>query len=112
MKNEKRTTFFLPKIKNVIFNDPATIVLWEDNTKTVVKVQGEDVFDPEKGLAMAIVKRALGNKGRYCEIFKQWLPKEEEKPVYSPISELDQKMKEASERLLKMCDELSKKNEH
>ena len=73
-----KTTSFLPRIKNVIFNDPATIVLWEDNTKTVVKAQGEDVFDPEKGLAMAIVKRALGNKGHYCEIFKQWIPKEED----------------------------------
>ena len=42
------------EIKNVIFNDPATIVFWEDGTKTVVKCQDGDEFDPEKGLAMAI----------------------------------------------------------
>ena len=41
------------RIKKVIFNDPATIVLWSDGTKTVVKAEGEP-FDPEKGLAMAI----------------------------------------------------------
>lgn len=67
----------IPEIKNVIFNDPATIVFWEDGTKTVVKCQDGDEFDPEKGLAMAIVKKAYGNKGSYCNKLKKWLPKEE-----------------------------------
>ena len=67
----------IPEIKNVIFNDPATIVFWEDGTKTVVKCQDGDEFDPEKGLAMAIVKKAYGNKGSYCNKMKKWLPKEE-----------------------------------
>ena len=62
----------------VIFNDPATIVLWRDGTKTVVKCQGGDVFDPEKGLAMAIAKKAFGNKGNYYKEFKKWLPEEKE----------------------------------
>ena len=68
----------LPKIKDVIFNEPATIVLWADGTKTVVKCQEGEDYDPEKGLAMAISKKALGNKGNYCEVFKKWLPEEEE----------------------------------
>ena len=64
------------KIKKVIFNDPATIVFWEDSTKTVVKNGGEQAFDPEKGLSMAISKKFLGNEGNYYETFKKWLPKE------------------------------------
>lgn len=68
---------YIPEIKNVIFNDPATIVFWEDGTKTVVKCQDGDEFDPEKGLAMAIAKKAYGNKGNYCNKMKKWLPKEE-----------------------------------
>ena len=64
-------------IKNVIFNDPATIILWNDGTKTVVKAQGDDVYDPEKGLTMAIVKKLLGNQGNYYNYLKKWLPKEE-----------------------------------
>lgn len=67
----------LPKIKNVIFNDPATIVFWSDGSKTVVKCQDDDWYDPEKGLAMAISKKALGNKGNYCNEIKKWLPEEE-----------------------------------
>lgn len=64
-------------IKNVIFNYPATIVLWNDGTKTVVKVQDGDTFDPEKGLVMAIIKKLLGNQGNYYNELKKWLPKEE-----------------------------------
>ena len=68
----------VPSIKKVIFNYPATIVLWTDESKTVVKCQDGDIYDPEKGLAMAISKKALGNKGNYCNEFKKWLPEEEE----------------------------------
>ena len=60
-------------ICDVIFNDPATIVFWSDGTKTVVKCGKNDTFDKEKGLAMAIVKRITGNKGRFNEIFKKWV---------------------------------------
>ena len=63
-------------IKDVIFNDPAVIVLWTDGTKTVVKCSENDIFDPEKGLAMAISKKALGNKGDYYNTFRKYLPDE------------------------------------
>ena len=58
-------------IEKVIFNNPATIVLWKDGTKTIVKAKNEE-FDPEKGLAMAITKKALGNKGNYFDTIKKW----------------------------------------
>ena len=64
------------KIKNVIFNDPATIVFWEDGVKTVVKCQKGDKFDPEKGLALAISKRVLGNNYIWHGRFMKWLPKQ------------------------------------
>lgn len=62
----------MPKIKNVKFHNPATIVFWEDGTKTVVKSGNNDIFDPEKGLAMAIAKRALGNQGNYYNEIRKW----------------------------------------
>lgn len=74
----------VPRIEKVIFNNPATIVMWGDGTKTVVKAQDE-AFDEEKGLAMAIAKKALGNEGKYFNEIKKWLPKIEEKnPVERP----------------------------
>ena len=60
-------------IKDVIFNPPATIVLWMDGTKTVVKDQGEVFYDPEKGMAMAVAKKAFGNQGNYYNQFSKYL---------------------------------------
>ena len=76
-KKDVQKSEMLNKIKNVIFNKPATIVFWADGTKTVVKCENEN-FDPEKGLAMAIVKKVMAdNHSYYNEIFKKWIPKEE-----------------------------------
>lgn len=73
----------LPGIKTVHFSGPCTVVIWEDKTKTVVRCNNENV-DYEKGLAMAITKKAFGtNKSgsNYYDIFKKWLPKAEEEEV-------------------------------
>jgi len=67
--SKKRETVF---IENVIFNDPATIVFWSDGTKTIVKAHNEP-FGKEKGLAMAISKKALGNKGNFNDVFKHYI---------------------------------------
>lgn len=80
------------KIKNVIFNDPATIVIWSDDTKTVVKCQPGDTYSKELGLAMCISKKFLGNKGNFNEEFKKWIPEE--------IS-----VEEMREKLHKFCEE-------
>lgn len=45
-------------IKRVIFNHPATIVLYNDDTKYIVKCNNED-FDQEKGLAMVFMNLAF-----------------------------------------------------
>lgn len=76
------------EIKNVIFNDPATIVFWCDGTKTVVKCDEDDYYDPEKGLAMAISKRFLGDKGNYYNEFKKWLPEEKKSTPLPDINNL------------------------
>lgn len=73
----------MQRIKKVIFNDPATIVFWSDGTKTVVKCDERDEFDPEKGLAMAICKKHFGG-GFYNDIFKKWIPEED-----APVIEID-----------------------
>ena len=48
--------------KKIIFNGPATIVIWDDGTKTVVKQSEHDIYDHEKGFAMCVVKRVFGDK--------------------------------------------------
>lgn len=75
-------------IKRVIFNDPATVVLWKDGTKTVVKCSENDEFNPEIGLAMAICKKSFGNTGAYNEVFKKWVYGVVSKPIAQMREEL------------------------
>lgn len=90
-------------IKKVIFNDPATIILWADGTKTVVKCQEGDIYDPEKGLAMAISKKALGNQGNYYNTFSKHL-KNYKEPGISIYVDGNDLAKAVSERLYKTLD--------
>ena len=73
-------------IKDVIFAPPATIVYWSDGSKTVVKCSEKDVFDPEKGLAMAIAKRCGGNKGSYYKEIQNWVKKSGKKYPGKPAA--------------------------
>lgn len=66
-------------IDRVIFNAPATIVIWADGTKTVVKCQEGDVYSKETGLALCFAKKALGNKGGFNDVFHKWIPEKKEK---------------------------------
>lgn len=80
LEKEKKNAPINWSIKRVIFHDPATIIYWNDGTKTVVKTQNGEKFDPEKGMAMAICKKANCNDSSYYEAFKEFLPKEEKLP--------------------------------
>ena len=65
------------KYYKVIFNNPATIVLWKDGTKTVVKCGKNDIFDPEKGLALCFMKRALEvTGGSFHKVLKKEIKRE------------------------------------
>lgn len=67
-------------IDRVIFNNPATIVFWKDGTKTVVKANGGDVFNPEVGLMACFTKKALGNKYEYYGKFNKIINKYNKDP--------------------------------
>lgn len=60
----------------VIFHDPATIVFWNDGTKTVVKCQPGDAYSKEMGLALCFSKKMLGNQSNFNNTFKKWIPEE------------------------------------
>lgn len=74
-----------PDIKNVYFNDPVTVVIWADGSKTIVRCQPGDTYSKETGLALCIAKKYLGNKGNFNEVFKKWIPEETE-----PVEEVEE----------------------
>lgn len=59
--DEPPLSYGIPGIKRVIFNDPATVIFWEDKTKTVVKAVKGYPFDEYCGFAAAIVKKMFGS---------------------------------------------------
>ena len=65
-------------IKKVIFNNPATIIIWGDNTKTIVKCEEGETYDKEKGFLLCWLKGINGSKKMQKELAK-WVYKTEEK---------------------------------
>lgn len=56
-------------IERVISNAPATIIMWWDGSKTVVKCQNDEPYDLEKGIALCFMKKKLGNKSNFNNVF-------------------------------------------
>lgn len=89
-KKKEETTITAASIKNVIFNPPATIVFWTDGSKTVVKCNAKEEFDPEKGMAMAIAKRCANNSDDFYKEIKKWV----EKSGYKQVDDMKALVKE------------------
>ena len=80
-------------IVRVDFNGPATIIFWNDNTKTVAKCEGGDIYDKGKGFLIAWGKKnavkaisLIDAIDKYCpEAFTRPEPqKKEKKKVEKP----------------------------
>lgn len=100
----KLTAYIAPGIKKVVFNDPATIVIWSDNTKTIVKCQPSDKYSEELGLAMCISKKYLGNKGNFNDEFKKWLPEETDETYVGDCESCKYDYKEPHEKPCLGCN--------
>ena len=92
-----------PSPKKVIYNGPATIVIFEDGSKTVVKLQEGETMDREKAVYAAICKRMFGsnkNRSNWLDILKPlmkntdeaWRIKLEKKALNASIKEYSCKM--------------------
>lgn len=58
------------KIEKIIFNNPATIVLFNDDTKSVAKCNDNDVYDPFKGYLTALIKHILPSEYNLVNLLK------------------------------------------
>lgn len=52
----------LPAVAKIISNDPCTIVFFADGTKTIVRVSDDETFDADKGIYIALLKKAMGSQ--------------------------------------------------
>lgn len=63
------------KINKVIYNGIATIVFWDDGTKTVAKYndEGADLYSEFTGLLVAVMKKLVA-PSQLRQLFDDWLP--------------------------------------
>ena len=48
------------EVKKVIYSGPCTIVIWADDSKTIVRCQDGDTYSKEVGLLMCLAKKVWG----------------------------------------------------
>lgn len=58
-------------IKKVIYNKPAVIIMWSDGTKTRSTCAKEDVWNPELGLSLGVLKKTMGQEF-VNKLFRDW----------------------------------------
>lgn len=64
-------------IEKVIFNDPATVVIFKNGEKTIVKTMEGEEFNHEVGFLYAMAKHLFDSRGEFVRFIEKW--KEEDK---------------------------------
>lgn len=115
----------IPGICAVTFNDPATIIQWEDGTKTVVKCASGQQFDEYTGFCAAVCKKLFGSSanaisvmeffdtGRRAQHKAEMKAKEaEENKKSANKAKLDKELRKFNKYLKDIDDEVYKKVVH
>lgn len=99
--------------KKIIYNPPATIVFWEDGTKTVVKCAEGETYSEYYGFLAALGKKIFGTNSEINRIVKTHIPKvKEAKPkTYSKLEEKPVTFRDAKGRYAKAEKKTKKKEQ-
>ena len=60
-------------IKEIIYNNPVTVINWSDGTRTIARCAEEDTYSPEMGLLIAYLKKIIGND-TLRKLLNNWVP--------------------------------------
>ena len=60
-------------IEKVVFNPPATIIIFKDGRKFVSKARAGEQFDPEYGFSMALMKYFFESRGYFKRFLEQFI---------------------------------------
>lgn len=71
LDEEEPMMWGVPDVDRIIFNPPATIVFWDDGTKTVVKCMEDQPYEKYAGFAMACMKKMFGSTSRAKAIMSE-----------------------------------------
>lgn len=83
-------------IKNVIVNKPAVVVFWSDDTKTKAVCDEQDIWNPNFGLMIAVMKKLI-KSGNTCKLIEDWGFNSQVTSEQKSLKDLRQKEKQKSE---------------
>ena len=61
----------IPQIKRLHFNGPATVIIWEDDTKSIVKAMPDTDPNPYFGFCAAVAQKVFGSNCAVKRTIKQ-----------------------------------------
>lgn len=61
----------VPKVKKIIHSGPCTIVFWEDNTKTIVRLEEGKEYDEYAAFTAALAKKCYGSNSKVHKILEK-----------------------------------------
>ena len=64
LDEEETVVYGIPDIDHIVFSEPATIVFWDDGTKTVVKCMKGEKYERYAGFMAACMKKMFGSTSR------------------------------------------------
>jgi hypothetical protein len=96
-----KTTVVLLTPKKVIYNryERVTVVIWDDDTKTIAKAGENETWSEEMGYAACLMKKLYGSRSGYSKMLA--------KVSYRELTK-EEKKERAEERKLKSVDNIKK----
>ena len=82
-------TNFIPKQIIQREDSKTTILIWEDNSKTIVQCSPDEEFVPEFGVAMATMNKIYGNRTQFKKHLDKntfWQDKQKKKEEVAPFT--------------------------
>ena len=70
-----KVDFYTPR--KIIFNDPVSVVFWQDGTKTIVRRTKGEKFNKYTAFTAALAKKIFGNNTRVNAIVKNGIDQKE-----------------------------------
>ena len=101
------TQRYIPSPKKIIVNEDAkiTVVMWDDNTKTIVKCSEADQYDPYAAYCAAFAKKCYGTNSQLKKTIENLTVIQEKKKKDKPTAPLLPSMEEAVKNF---CDTAKK----
>lgn len=103
--NEVNCNSLYPRPVKIIYNPPATIVLWTDGTKTVVKCCEEDEYNEYYGFLCALGKKMFGTNSHLKKLI------DEKAERHYPEDEFSKQIEQLSKSMNKIVKEFGFKTE-